>query len=242
MRLNDFETMVRRLVTEVPPEFLVGVHGVEVSRSTLPHPARGDIWTLGECIPLPGTDQAGDDGLQSRVVLYHGSFQALARVEEGFDWRGEAWETLTHELRHHLEALAGEDALEDVDYAADELFKRQEGLDFDPWYYQHGEDLGGGVYVVEGGFYLEQVWEPPEWERTKAIDFEWRGASYRIRRPAELGDVHFVSVRGPDLDEEALEVVLVRKRGWREGLRGLMGAAKATTVLVTEVEAERASD
>lgn len=36
----------------------------------------------------------------------------------GFDWEGEIWETLLHELRHHLEFLAGRDDLvaEDLEY------------------------------------------------------------------------------------------------------------------------------
>src|ERR1043166_2385722 len=87
MRLSDFETLVRALSAEVPPEFLDGIAEVAGSPRTVPHPDREGIWTLGECVPI-----AGDDGdprhLQSRVVLYHGSFQALARGTDGFDRGG----------------------------------------------------------------------------------------------------------------------------------------------------------
>ena len=40
MRFTDFEALVRRLEAEVPPQFLDGVAGVEVSRKVLPHPTR----------------------------------------------------------------------------------------------------------------------------------------------------------------------------------------------------------
>ena len=62
--------------------------------------------------------------LQSRVVLYHGSFAALARIGPGFDWREETWETLSHELRHHLEWRANVAVLEAYDWAAEQNFCR----------------------------------------------------------------------------------------------------------------------
>jgi len=129
MRLADFEAMVRRMAHELPPDFLAGVAEIAVSPRAVPHPDREEIFTLGECIPLPAAEGGSPEGVQSRIVLYYGSFVALAQVVDGFDWREEAWETLTHELRHHLESLAREDALEGVDYALDETFKRDEGLD-----------------------------------------------------------------------------------------------------------------
>src|SRR5512139_1994666 len=93
--------MVRRMADEVPAEYLDGVAEIVVSRKAVPHPARSEIWTMGECIPLPAID-AEPDAIQSRVVLYYGSFAALAATDPDFDWREEAWETLTHELRHRL--------------------------------------------------------------------------------------------------------------------------------------------
>ena len=59
--------------------------------------------------------------------LYYGSFRELARLDEDFDWEAELWETLTHEVRHHRESTAGEDALEDLDWAEDENFRRRAG-------------------------------------------------------------------------------------------------------------------
>ena len=239
MRFEDFERHAREAFVEIPEQYREGIDGLTVSRERLAHPTLPEVFTLGHCVTEEHlSDYAGPDTTRSMIALYWGSFRELAARDPDFDWEGELWETLTHELRHHLESLAGDDALEDVDYAADELFKRQEGLYFDPWYYQRGEDYGGGAFGVEGTQYLEQIWDGKDFERAEVIDFDWRGSRYRIPRPAELGDVHFVRVHGADLDEESLELVLSRKRGWWEGLKGLVAPAEGAAVLESEVEAE----
>ncbi len=48
------------------------------------------------------------------IELYYGSFAALAREEDWSEetWRKELHTTLSHELTHHLENLAGEIGLE----------------------------------------------------------------------------------------------------------------------------------
>jgi len=240
VRFQDFERSAQEAFDEIPEEYKEGIDGLVVRRDAVPHPTLPDVYTLGHCLTESHlSDYEGPDTMRSLIVLYWGSFKELARRDPGFDWEQELWETLTHELRHHLESLAGDDALEDVDYAADELFKRQEGLDFDPWYYQRGEDLGGGAYEVEGGHYVEQVWDPAEWGRLEAIDFSWRGSHYRVPRPSELGDVHYLWVKGAGLEDDALELVLVRRRGWWEGLRGFFTRSGSTVVLESEASAER---
>jgi hypothetical protein len=135
MRLDAFTKMVEGLRARVPSEFLQGIVSVEVSPKSVPHPIRADVYTLGECIPLEWSGDGTD--LHSRVVLYHGSFAALAG-KGGLDWRDEAWETLTHELRHHLEWRANVQALERYDWAAEQNFARHEGEPFDPLFYRAG--------------------------------------------------------------------------------------------------------
>src|SRR2546426_8548164 len=97
--------MVDRLAREVPPEFRDGIIAIDVSAKAFPHPVRGDVYTLGECVPLEWSGSGAD--LHSRIILYYGSFASLARLGD-LDWREQAWETLTHELRHHLEWRADE--------------------------------------------------------------------------------------------------------------------------------------
>lgn len=154
MQLPDFRSLVERLEREIPPEFQGGVVAIEVSPNAVPHPVRAEIYTLGECIPLDWSGSGAD--LQSRIALYHGSFQALARLSGGeFDWRREAWETLTHELRHHLEWRANVAALEAYDWAAEQNFARHEGQAFDPVFYRAGERVAPGVWKVDDDVFLE---------------------------------------------------------------------------------------
>ena len=151
----------------MPAEFRDGIVTIEASPKTVPHPIHADIYTLGECIPLEWSGSGAD--LQSRVVLYHGSFQALAGLGE-FDWRAEAWETLTHELRHHLEWRANVAALEAYDWAAEQNFARHEGEDFDPVFYRSGERVADGVWKVDDDVFIEASLD----------DFVWHGKRYCV--------------------------------------------------------------
>jgi hypothetical protein len=226
MRLADFEAMVRRLCDEVPVHFFEGVAEVVVSPRSVPHPERAEIFTLGECVPLPVELGSGVEGVQSRIVLYHGSFAALARLqrEEGFDWRVEAWETLTHELRHHLEWRARAPDLEDFDWAVEHNFARQDGESFDPTFFLSGELQPDGKYQVEDDVFIDQI--VPSLPRS--VTFDWRGRSYRATLPEGAELPCFLTVDGVlDPPEGDLVVVLRRKPGVRD-LFGSAGVFQAT--------------
>lgn len=177
MRLDDFRALVQRLAKDIPPEFQGGVVEIEVSPKTVPHPLRGDVYTLGECIPLEWSGSGA--GLQSRVVLYHGSFQALSRLGD-FDWREEAWETLTHELRHHLEWQADVASLEAYDWAAEQNFARHEGDPFDPVFYRNGEAVAERVFKVDDDVFIE--WEPGAGIGER-VEVTWHGRRYAMPAP-----------------------------------------------------------
>ena len=224
MRLADFEVMVRRLCGEVPAHFFEGIAEVVVSPRTMPHPDREEIFTLGECDPLPVELGSGVEGLQSRIVLYHGSFAALAGLQEGFDWRHEAWETLTHELRHHLEWRARAPDLENFDWAVEHNFARQEGEPFDPTFFLSGELEPSGNYRVEDDVFIDQI------VRTvpASVNFAWRGQSYRGPTPDGAELPCFLTVEGvADPPEGDLVVVLRRKPGVRD-LFGQAGVFQGT--------------
>jgi hypothetical protein len=169
------------------------------------------------------------------VVLYYGSFRKMAEDQPDFDWEGELWETLTHELQHHLESLADEDALEAMDYAVDESFKRERGEPFDPWYFRWGEPMREGVYRVEEEVYVERILTEEEFDHLEEIEFTWEDESYRLPRPQELGDVHFIVVDGT---EPYVQIVLVRRASWRQRLRGVLRSG-VPTVLESGAEARR---
>jgi hypothetical protein len=210
MRLVEFESMIRRLCGDVPPEFLDGIAEVVVSRRTVPHPERSEVFTLGECVPLPVHLGSGVDGVQSRIVLYYGSFAALAKLEDAFDWRHEAWETLTHELRHHLEWRARAPDLEDFDCAVEHNFARQEGEAFDTTFFLSGEVLDQGVYRVEDDVFIDQIVRsvPPR------VTFAWSGREYDIAVPEGAELPCYLYVDGiADPPPGDLVVVLRRKPG-----------------------------
>ncbi len=212
MRFADFERLVQRLGHEVPAEFLDGIAGIEVSPKTVPHPTRAEIYTLGECIPLPGEGVEATAVIQSRVVLYHGSFNALARISEDFDWQVEAWETLTHELRHHLEWRAGRPDLEAYDEAVEGNFARGDGEPFDPEFYLAAEPVAAGVYRLDDDYFIEQLHHAVPAE----VRFSWHGKDYRFAPPPGTTLPAFLAIDAVEEPPPGELVVVLRPRGgWR---------------------------
>ena len=214
MRLSDFESMVSRMTADVPAEFLDGVAEIVVSPRTLPHPERPGIYTLGECIPLPGGDGT-PEGIQSRIVLYHGSFAALADTTARFDWREEAFETLTHELRHHLEWRARAPDLEELDWAVEQNYARHDREPFEPGFYLAGTPAGDDVWRIEDDVFLDRiVRRVPE-----RVSVRWSGRDYDVPVPPGASLPAFLALEGVAQPPEG-ELVLVLRR--KAGLRALL--------------------
>jgi len=230
--LDAFRSLLESLVRDVPATFRDGIVAITVSPKTVPDPLRGEVYTLGECVPLEWSGGGAD--LQSRIVLYYGSFAALARHERGhFDWGREVWETLSHELRHHLEWRANVAALEAYDWALEQNLARQAGEPFDPVFYRSGESLGPGIYKVEDDVFLE--WQ--EGGGTGAQpEFIWHGRRYRapeapgVERPlfltleglaaAPAGDVVLVVPWKPSLIDVWSRPPVVQRVARAEAVRG----------------------
>jgi Zincin-like metallopeptidase len=222
MNFADFERRAQEMFDTIPESFRGGVEYVAVSDEAVPHLDLPEVYTLGEC--ATGELDLGyevGDVVRSGVHLYHGSFRALARQDPDFDWEGELWETLTHEIRHHRESTAGEDALEDFDYAADENFKRREGMPFDPLFYRSGEPVDEGGWDVDGDLFVEQTVAAAEFERMEEVEAEVDGRRVSLPRPERLGDVSFMYLEGFRDGPGDTALVLVRRRGTWESLRGL---------------------
>ena len=219
MEFREFERLVRRLAREIPEEYLDGIAAIDVSPKAIPHPVRADVYTLGECIPLHGDA----DEVLSRIVLYHGSFRELAGLHGDFGWREEAWDTLTHELRHHLEWRANADALEAFDWAAEQNFARQEGQPFDVLFHLSGERVDEGVYRIDDDVFLDRIVR----RRPAEVDVTWHGRPYRVAVP-DLGLPLLLTLDGLR-DPPPGEVVLVLRRRGRllDLLRGAPVPAQA---------------
>ncbi len=151
-------------------------------------------------------------------MLYHGSFQATGHQNPDFDWRGEAWETLTHEIRHHLEWRARVADLEALDEAAEANYARQDGEAFDPGFYRDGEAIVPGVYRVEDDYFLERVVD----RRPDRVELNWHGRQYRVEVPADATLPAFLTleqIEEPPPGE--LILVLARKPGLKDLFRGV---------------------
>ena len=105
MALDEFGRLLERMMDRVPDAVLRDLNGgVTISEEV--QRRSGDpagVFVLGEYVT--------DPHLGALVVLYHGSFARLFAGEPRAVWEREMWETLRHELRHHVEGLAGVDYL-----------------------------------------------------------------------------------------------------------------------------------
>ncbi len=233
MTFDGFSRVAQEAFQRIPEAYREGIEGVTTVEAVETHPDLPGVVTLGECLTQAyNSDWQGPETTRSRVVLYYGSFRQMAQDDPDFDWEGEIRETLTHELQHHLESLADEDALEAMDYAMDEAFKREGNEPFDPLYFQSGELVGEGMYRVDEEVYIERVLTDAQFDHLEEIDFTWEGRAFRIPRPEALGDVHFVVVEGTD---PYIQVVLVRRVSWSRRIRR---ALRSETPIVLESSAE----
>src|SRR5690606_12791891 len=126
MTYNEFVAVVEEMVDEIPPEFLRGLQGVHALEHEKPEEEFEDVWRLGEYLDPGAEDFLGaGEGLGRHVALYYGSFVRIAELDPEFDWEEEIWETLTHELRHHVESLAGDASLVEEDLRDQAAFPRR---------------------------------------------------------------------------------------------------------------------
>lgn len=101
MRISVFRKSVERLLETLPPQLLSKLNGgisVFAAKKT-----DGDCLIMGEYIE--------DPALGSLVALYWGSFAEALEGASPEEWTEEIEETVLHELRHHVESLAGVDYL-----------------------------------------------------------------------------------------------------------------------------------
>ena len=122
----SYETMgdwLEEISQKFPDAFFEELDGgIQLEEQALPDPEfpPGEMYIMGEYC---------HDMLGRYIVLYYGSFAALAERE---DWGQETWEdelytTLSHELTHHMEGRGGLHALDDRDAEELEEYRREYG-------------------------------------------------------------------------------------------------------------------
>ena len=119
MNIRRFRKTVDAVLESLPPELFRQLNGGVLVRPEAKED--GDALIMGEYIE--------DPDLGSLVLLYYGSFAEALEGASADEWEEEIEETVIHELRHHVESLAG------VDYLAREeemeLFQDDDGEDED---------------------------------------------------------------------------------------------------------------
>ncbi len=231
MHLHAFERQARADWRRIPQHFKQGIDGVIVRAEAVSHPDMDDVYTMGECITESYPSDFGSaETIRSAVVLYYGSFAKIAADADDFDWEGEIWETLTHELQHHLESLAGDDTLGDMDYAANENFKRLDGKPFDAFFYREGESLPDGEFRVEEETFFERPLTA-----TSPLHLTWRDRDVRIAVP-DVGDADVAYITLVDHDgplDPPVCLVLIRKV---TGLRAIAAMIRPRQPVVVHAE------
>ena len=98
--------LLDEMAEEFPEEFYAQLNGgISLLPEAKEDPEGEDLYIMGEYC---------NDMMGRYIVLYYGSFAALARLEDWTeeDWEDELYTTLSHEFTHHIEGLAGERGLE----------------------------------------------------------------------------------------------------------------------------------
>jgi predicted Zn-dependent protease with MMP-like domain len=240
MDFRAFERRAQQVFDEIPEEFREGIDGLDVRRSTVPHPSLPEVYTLGECLTDTYPGEFGGPGeVRSTVVLYYGSFLELSRIDEEWDWEEEIFTTVTHEVQHHRESLALEESLEELDYAEDQNFARREGESFDPFFYQRGTPAGESAWEVDGDVFLEAAVGKRE-AAAGSVTVRWGSLSYRVPLAERLPDVHFVRLAEREDATGDIYAVLLRRRGLGEWVAALFGG-RALEVSQSDLEPDAES-
>jgi predicted Zn-dependent protease with MMP-like domain len=232
MTLEEFEERVTAAWEEIPAEFRARVEGpVVVPEARRSRGARG-VYILGECLHAP--DWSGTSELLSTVVLYYGSFAALARSDPEFDVAEEIRETVVHEVQHHVEDRVGKPRLRDQDWAGQQNTLRRQGRRHAPRFWRGGERLeidGRTLYGVHDDLFLELPLRHADWQRARREGIELHvGRRHVALPPGQVPDEQGLftfpgrgRTDGHASGRGELVLAVWRRRGPLERLRRLLG-------------------
>lgn len=113
LSLDQFESLATAMIDEIPQRLCKDLNGGFL---LLPRAKKdGEFYIMGEYV---------EDGVMGcSIILYYGSF--VGSLENGTreEWEEELKDTILHELRHHLELMAGVDDLAREEMAELEAWK-----------------------------------------------------------------------------------------------------------------------
>jgi hypothetical protein len=112
---EEFCGLADKIVAQIPAIYREGISGIFVTQQAVKDEEIPGVYILGH--------YHGGGYLSPFIDIYYGSFRRvfqglpLSEIEE------ELWETITHEIRHHLEENAGLRNLEAFDEELKEYFR-----------------------------------------------------------------------------------------------------------------------
>lgn len=224
----DLATFTQRALEHwnaIPARFREGVSAFVVDPGAQLKEEFEGSWIYGWCEPDDAIMAIPGAPVTSRITIFHGSFTNIAAEDPEFDWDEELWETIRHELQHHLEWRAGDDHLGDEDDLQDENERRVTGLPFTPDFHRMGLSLGDGAWLADGDLFLEVVVPYKAWSGLASgpSTHRWGAVEAVIDPiPSELlddppiyADADFTTTDGPDAQMPWHDVVVVLRRGGR---------------------------
>lgn len=126
MTFPEFQNRLQEMLELIPEKFLTKLQGVHCFLEIKNSPEQRGLVRMGEYLD-PGFEpfMAGGVHIGRHINIYYGSFVAVAQHNPHFDWEAQLWETLTHELQHHLESQANDQSLIEWDRQQLEKFRQQ---------------------------------------------------------------------------------------------------------------------
>lgn len=227
MDLATFQRRSGELWNSIPAHFREGVTALIVEPGTFNMGRRADDYVLGLCEPDGAIAAIPGAPLCSIIRIFYGTFVDAALGDPEFDWDGELWETIRHELQHHLEHRAGVDHLGLEDEVEIALDRWLDGEEVDPHFYRQGTQLDRHVWLVSDWLFIEVALKKQAWLALadKGLEVAWGAICANIdpvpREELDATDLLYCDawVAESENGEERLpweNVVLVtqRVRGW----------------------------
>lgn len=227
MDLATFERRAGELWASIPAQFREGVTAFHVEPGTFDMGRCADDLVLGLCEPDAAIAAIPGAPLCSIIRVFYGTFVDTASSDPDFDWEGELWETIRHELQHHLEHRAGVDHLGVEDEVEIAHQRWLDGEPVDPHFYRWGVQLDRAVWLAAGDLFIEVPLKKGPWFEvaTAGLEIDWRTVHASIepvpREELESDDVLYCDAEvaeASDGRERApwvnVVLVLLRRRGW----------------------------
>jgi hypothetical protein len=227
MDLATFERRADELWQSIPAHFREGVSAFIVEPGTFDMGRCEDDFALGLCEPDAAISAIPGAPLCSIIRLFYGTFVDAALNDPEFDWEAELWETIRHELQHHLEHRAGVDHLGIEDEVEIAHQRWLDGEEVDPHFYRQGTQLDRQVWLAADDLFIEVPLKKKAWLALgdKGLEMDWGPIHATLdplpREELDADDLLYcdagVAVRENDEQRQPwtnVVLVLIRVRGW----------------------------